>query len=72
MAQAPEVGRQIIFKDGHPHAGERGLVVKWQPVDGSPELGPRPVCVTESGVYCLVLDGDWRYDLHVGGERTMR
>ena len=69
MAQAPEVGRQIIFKAGHPHAGKRGLVVAWRLVDMWEDLGPRPVVQTEDGVLCYVtdLDKDWRYDLRVEG-----
>lgn len=63
----PEVGRRIVFKEGHPHAGEAGTVVSWQPVMLWPELGPMPVVQCDSGVYCMITDllKDWRHDLRI-------
>ena len=63
MMNVPEVGRQVIFRTGHPHHGERGVVIEWRDVMLFPELGLRPVVRLENGTLCMItdLDKDWRY-----------
>ena len=63
----PAVGRQIVFKEGHPQAGKRGQVIGYREVMLWPELGPMPVVQTEDGVVCMITDllKDWRYVLRI-------
>ena len=65
---APEVGRVVILKVGHPWAGHHGVVVHWMPVMLHPEMGPMPVVKLDNGIMCMITDlaKDWKYDLRVG------